>query len=402
VIHVGLPADSDYPKQAHLYTAILHTTLLNRFDLEQGVVNGWRMTVDMGMTLLVPGEGVHGDRSLISLADAANRPAKHLYAQTLDQANENLRQLKRFHRGVYNTITERFDHSPMETVTDPDMRQRAIALTADTYSANLVEAINTRRQIQASAAPISPAGSGLTPSAEHPHVYFGWVMRADLDGFTALVKKCNGQPDQLQELARKFVRVMRACADFISQHDEVMAQLPWAGDNFTAAVVFRDKEDYQEARPERIVSHVLDFGKELGYGDVMDGLGEWAFGVAGGEIHGNASGNVFIGAVNFQKRRFLVGAGRGVYRSLQAFADLKPDARNIVILNDDYTQLESPYKNCFGTATKPNGQNSSLFKLSPIEDLEAARLEPSTYNRSVSVTTATGAAAIAVKPFCDE
>lgn len=85
VIHVGLPQDNNYPQQAELYTATLHTAYLNRFDLVRGAVKAWRMTVDIGMTLIISGEGVHGDRSLISLADAANRPAKHLYSQLLER-----------------------------------------------------------------------------------------------------------------------------------------------------------------------------------------------------------------------------------------------------------------------------------------------------------------------------
>jgi hypothetical protein len=248
---------------------------------------------------------------------------------------------------------------------------------------DFLEATSGWKRITARALPIGPAGSPASPSTDRPHTHFGWVMRTDLDGFTARVEECFDNDVQLQQLAGQFYYIMDAAAEFTDRHKENLAQLPWAGDNFTAAAVFPDKEAYDLAIPRRLVELSLDFEKEMCEAAVDCGFGGWAHGVAGGVVHGNAGGNVYLAGVEVTTRRFLVGAGEGFGRSSEAFGHINPKAEEIVVYQPDWERLDEPYKKAFEPAVTVRGEQSTLYRKAKAEALVKAR----TRQASISVTT---------------
>ncbi len=372
MLHVGLPLSA---AAASTYAIDLHHAFRLLFNDPSSRVSGWRTTFDAGRTLVVAGLGVHGDRSLVSLGNSANRPAKHLYAQ-MELPSERERDLKCFHLGMYDPRTGHWRHESMEDA-------KPVRLDKAKFSAEEARRAEPElhfsragaglQMIKADAAPLAPAGSPSSPSPDTPSTYFGWVMRADLDGFTARVEECFGDDGELIELASRFYQIMDAASEFVDLHRETLVQLPWAGDNFTAAAVFRNKSEYDHAVSTRLVELSLDYDKELGELATQSGFGGWAHGVAGGDIHGNSSGNVYVAGIEVRGRRFLVGAGEGFGRSAQAFGDINPRASELVIYSADYSRLSDTYKSVFRPATTRRDKESTLYRSASTKALVVAR-----------------------------
>jgi len=385
MLHVALP---NQPGDIRDYAANLHSIYRTVFRSATGRVLGWRLAVDGGRTLVVAGRGVHGDDSYVSLGKSANRPAKHLYAQ-LD-LSEYQRSLKRFWLGVRDPQTDRWQHVDLNSLQPRLEEARSIAEHARGGQPHLefLEALRTKQEgFTRAAAPIPPAATSTT---ERPFTYFGWVMRCDLDGFTSRVEECFDDDQQLQELAGQFYAIMDEAKQFVSRHSEILAQLPWAGDNFTAAAVFSSKEHYEQAAQLRLVETSLDFDKEMADAAVDGGFDGWAHGVAGGEIHGNASGNVYLGSVVVGGRRFLVGAGEGFGRSSQAFTDINPQVQDLVLYEPDWQRLDETYRSEFEPALNIRGEQSTLYRVAKAQNLLRKRARKEAVATTTTVTFAQG------------
>jgi hypothetical protein len=387
-LHVGLsrrPGATEMDS-ANAYVADLHWAYRDVFNDSRSRVEGWRMTVDSGKTLLVAGRGPHGDDSWVSLGKAANRPAKHLYAQ-LELAEED-RELRRFFAGIRNPVTGEWHHERLDRTKSRLEEVKSIANEARQAEPKLdfLEAVPQWKLATARALPLAPAGTPASPSPEKPHTYFGWVMRVDLDGFTARVEECFDNDQRLHELADEFYRIMEAAAQFTVLHKETLAQLPWAGDNFTAAAVFAARADYDRAIPRRLVELSLDFEKEMAEAAIDCGFGGWAHGIAGGDVHGNSAGNVYLAGVEVGQRRFLVGAGEGFGRSAQAFGDINPKAKEVVVFKPDWERLDEAYKKAFEPAVTQRGQESTLYRVAKVDVLIRARARQASVGAATTIT----------------
>ena len=373
-----------------MFAADLHQVYKRLFNRQGARVDGWRMTTDVGGTLVVSGMGVHGDSSLVSLGDAANRPAKHLYSQL--QLPEDQRKLKRYTLGFRNSNTGAWSHCGLE---HQSFNTKYASFAADEALAYepMMKFMAGGIDVTALALPIAPAGSPASPTADSPATHFGWVLRADLDGFTRRVRECFDDADELQKLASEFRQIMQSAAQFASSHTgHVLAQLPWAGDNFTVAAVYESKDAYEQGIQKGLVDLVLEFEKEMAESASSGSLEEWAYGVAGGEVHGNANGNVYLGSVQIPGRRFLIGAGEGFGRSAQAFADINPGANEIIAYSPDVQKMDEQYKNQFSGAQNTRGKQSSLFKRSDIDSVKRVRVRASASGSAVVVTKSSGRA----------
>lgn len=388
VLHVGLPRRSGMTEMdsASLFVADLHWAYRAVFHDPQSRVEGWRMAVDAGKTLVVAGRGVHGDDSFVSLGKSANRPAKHLHAQL--ELPEEERELKRFSVGVRNPLTNRWVHDNLDRTQPRLTEAKSIAKQARQAEPKLdfIEASSGWKRVTARAMPMDPVGTPASPTPDKPHAYFGWVMRADLDGFTARVEECFDNDQKLQELADEFYGIMDAAARFAEEHRETLVQLPWAGDNFTAASVFPARGDYDRAMPRRLVELSLDFEKEMEEAAIDGGFGGWAHGIAGGAVSGNAAGNVYVAGVEIGERRFLVGAGEGFGRSAKAFGDINPKATQVVIYRPDWERLDEPYKKVFEPAVTRRGEQSSLYRIAGANALLQVRARQASKGTATTIT----------------
>lgn len=376
VIHCLIPdeyCDAAYSQSlCRSMNEALHLTFTDSSRVE-----GWRMTMDWGKTLLVQGRGIHDDDSYVSLGNAANAPAKHLYAQ-LSLPSEDNRSLKRFmlgwRAGSQHTWTyQRLSHEVSESFRKM-ASERISEIKRTDFSVQNVLSKQARefQEVRAKAAPIPSPGSNYS-SSEDPIPLFGWVMRADIDGFTARVEQCFDDDAALQSLGESFEEIMDKAAEFAEKHDELLVQLPWAGDNFTAVVVFSDKDAYDEAIETTLVDFALDFSEAMNPVVKLANFKGWAQTAAGGNVHGNSLGNVYVGSVQFEGRRFLIGAGQGVGRSSQAFIDMQPDSGELVVFEEDYSALLKPYQEQLKSRKKKDETQSTLFRIGQISNLQLAR-----------------------------
>ncbi|MCE9619068.1 MAG: hypothetical protein K8R92_04070 [Planctomycetes bacterium] len=373
MLHIGVPLPAA-TFDAQSLMGSLHAALGDLFSRVGSRVDGWRMAYDNGRTLVVASRGVHGDSSYVSLGKSANRPAKHIYAQL--ELPESERKLKRGCYAEWDSRTTAWKYGDLGLL--PRMLKEAHRASSEAYRieprVSFIEAISTKRGVRADAAPIGPGA--VNPNV--PRTYFGWVMRADLDGFTARVEECFDDDARLTKLASDFLLLMEATASFTMAHKETLAQLPWAGDNFTVGAIYGSKDEYDRSAPRRLTELVLDFEKELATQAKAVGFGGWAYGVAGGEVHGNAGGNMYIATAEAGGRRFLLGAGEGFGRSAQAFGDVNPKAGMIVIYEPDWARLDEGYKKTFDKATTAHGTQSSLFRQARTAALQSERVRLAT------------------------
>lgn len=406
LLHIGIPLGQqrDWPERtagARSFAASIHIALEQLFGGEHARVEGWRATIDGGKTLVVAGRGVHDDFSFVSLGSAANRPAKHLYAQL--ELAEDRRELKRFMVGYRDPRSERWYHEPLASLPVKLQESKAVgdAVRSLELRMRFDNFIKPQEKGLARAVPLAPAGSPNSPSADKPHTYFGWVMRADLDGFTRRVDECIEDDIKLQRLAVGFYAMMDAAASFTDVHSESLIQLPWAGDNFTAAAVFSTKAAYDAAVSKRLVELSLDFEKEMAAIALENGFGGWAYGVAGGEVNGNVLGNVYLAGIEVGDKRFLVGAGEGFGRSAQAFADINPKVGSLAVFTADWQRLAEAYKAEFVPAINSHGERSSLYYSSSVSALKIKRVRAATV-APVTVVTASRHTPqeVVAKPYC--
>lgn len=394
MLHIGVPL-SAAAFDARGLMGSLHAALGGLFLRAGSRVDGWRMAYDSGRTLVVASRGVHGDSSYVSLGKSANRPAKHIYAQ-LDLP-ETDRKLKRGYYAEWDGRTAAWKHGDLGQLPRMLNEAQEASLKASLEASRLeprvtfIDAVGTKRGVLADAAPIGPGA--VSPDA--PHTYFGWVLRADLDGFTARVEECFDDDAKLTSLASEFLFLMETAASFTLAHKETLAQLPWAGDNFTAAAVYASKDEYDRAAPLRLMELALDFEKELAAPAKNAGFGGWAYGVAGGDVHGNAGGNVYIATAEAGGRRFLLGAGEGFGRSAQAFGDVNPKTGVIVLYEPDWARLDEAYKKAFERAPTTRGVHSSLFRQARTSALQSERARRATIGVP-TVISIPGRSAVAV------
>ncbi|HYF13857.1 MAG TPA: hypothetical protein VD971_02160 [Phycisphaerales bacterium] len=386
LLHIGIPVGNDDFEPLLSFAGELHQIYNGVFDDRASRVQSWCMTMDVGKTLVVSQRGVHGDDSWVSLGTAANRPAKYLYSQL--ERNKEDRALKDFHIGCWHPTRREWvieDLAKIRVRLDDSV---GMVREARQFSPQVLykEARSGLKETVARAVPVDFGD----PVADKPEIYFGWLMRADLDGFTKRVEQCMNDDAKLQALATEFYQVMQCAADFTARHKESMVQLPWAGDNFTAAAVFATRDSYDDAAPKRLVELALDFEKEMGDRAGGCGFGGWAYGVAGGTVHGNAGGNVYLGAVILAGRRFLVGAGEGVGRSAQAFGDINPKASELVLYKVDWDRLHDSYKRAFETAVTVRAQPSTLFKKASALGLNRVRASAAAAPAQTRVSVAPG------------
>lgn len=381
MLHVAMPNASANVRN---YAARLHGVLRRVFDDSSGRVLGWRLAADGGRTLVVAGRGVHGDSSYVSLGRSANSPAKHIYTQ-LDLPEER-RSLKRFVLATWNADAGAWAHTSLDSATSRLDGEEDIVREARTGHPRVEfsQALLAER----AAVPFPAAGSPASPSPDRPYCYFGWVVRCDLDGFTARVDECFDDDAKLHELATEFYAIMDEAAKFVSRHPETLAQLPWAGDNFTVAALATTRDSYYQAAQAGVVEVPLDFDKELTSAAVRGGFGGWACTVAGGDVHGNANGNVFVGSIVIADRRFLVGVGEGFGRTVKAFSDIDPKPGELVVYEPDWARLVESYKEAFEPAITVRGEQSSLYRIAKSSSLVRMRARRAATGSSIIVTVA--------------
>lgn len=401
-IHLVMPEDSPAVTDVLSFAASLHRLMQVIQGQDAVVITGWRMTSDIGQTLVVHAQNLQVDHSFISIGNAANRPAKHLYGQ-LAIPNENNRSLKKYHLG-HRQGDGSWLHTNLLTL-DSSSKKVHLSEGVEKSMANLgnIELLTFSEgkfNYRMAADLMTPDGEPA-PGVANPARFFATVVRADLDGFTKRVSECEDDEACLEALGDDFVRILNEAREYLkSDNVPPIIQMPWAGDNCTFAITDDSKADYDLRREIDTVDVVLGFNRNLEPAVQAAELEGWAYGVAGGDVDGRASGNFFVGRIPVQSSGFLVAAGEGVGRSLDAFGAIAPELDEVVFFKDDEAALAPHLQEKFSVPSLASGGTSSLYRSATIDGLSSATLEEQAKASTVSVpSTAAGFAAATIRPY---
>jgi hypothetical protein len=316
----------------------------------------FRVTADHGPAIMVLSAYSDESDSLVSLGDAANYPAKRLSQidSRILSVNTGALSISR------NRKWEDFYIDQLASIVK-------VAANREDLGYFINEALANQNRIMAASFIPKP-----TNGVQDPLLYRGYVLRADLDGFTARVKKAmSGTDEDKQQLANEFTIIMQYPSQFkdkIHRHAQVML-FPWAGDCANMLLV---PSNYGLARtylPNRagIDWHDLratSTSNGQRWSDILSDT-QWVAGIAGGDDNNSNHGFTLVGRVIAYSRQYLVGGGWGWGRSQDAIqADLfKPE--DTVIHIEDYRGLSSQYQKAYS----PEGiyYKASLAKLKSCE-----------------------------------
>lgn len=322
---------------------------------------GFCMAADFGRAIVLS-TGRDGDDSLISLGNPANRPAKRLARSP---------QVQSGHLALSSEIAENSDEirnvDGRYSVGDwieVNVKDRP-HLTQKTENAILFESVlanaksadelrhHERRMVTfaANAAEVVPT-TGAT--VDKPTFVQAFLIRADLDGFTLRVEEAfrRNSQDAIKLLVIEFLQIMKIPDAFESYIERPLIRLPWAGDCYNAILLPKDYEDYEAMREyvpavaslrwfdsDGVINATRD--KSLA---AIAAKNKWSIGIAGGE---ESNGRLLIANIETWHRRFLIVAGWGAQRSLDAQNAKGLRANESAIHDEDYGPLEDCYRDAY-------------------------------------------------------
>ncbi|MFT4177420.1 MAG: hypothetical protein QM627_12295 [Luteolibacter sp.] len=385
VVHIFIPDDGDEPRDVQTAAMELQEVFADGIrakagtDFLKGLVG-----YAHGPSILVNAEDAHGDESIVSLAPAANAPAKVLWKKWEDLGDGAI--VEALLDGTYREIGN-------------DEREVVIAKSAGTIfnsSRELSEMVVVAANAEQRAMPV--ADSPDSPTIEEPHMSFAISFRADMDGFTKKVSTAFDEgEDAVRDLAREFYEIMAHARKFCSSSECI--HLPWAGDCFNLLLSFDERKDYQEARQRRIVTVAVDFIRHMG--QKFPSLG-WAVSVAGGNLESAQVCNTLVSRITVGHTTLLLSTGLPVERSLQGIIRESPNKGRGVIWKGDIAQLESDLQDLMNEAI--GGENYRHYKLGDVEDAQDKKdfIAPPAPYKSSAVSAAVAAMAPTVKGHYDD
>ena len=301
---------------------------------------GFAMAADHGRAILIKsGDGASG--SLVSLGPAANAPAKQL--SRTPARHLSLRQpLKALVGAGTDTgwmtidlveLPEYLEKYADRVFTD-DLTTAASAIVESFRAASVITANEQYFDVS------------HTTSVEQPLKVQVICLRADLDGFSAAVQAAfsDGEP-AIRVLVDQFFGVMRYVEQYCASIKRKVISLPWAGDCSNHLFFPLMGESYETARqylPATAAAEWHDQISEKVFGKVT-----WAVGVAGGDSEEGSNGFVLVAPIKTGQRDFLVAAGWGVKRSLDAQEADGVKGKDSVIPVEDYGALDSVWQDQF-------------------------------------------------------
>jgi hypothetical protein len=363
---------------------------------------GFCIAADHGRAIVLS-TGRDGDDSLISLGTPANTPAKRLgwtpgvesghIAVPLEVAIEGGMLQSRNERRVTREWVE-FDLLG-ETVIKARSAYGTLMEQAVTNLRTANRAQMERRLVALSAKSGELMNQG-SATVKNPATVQAFYIRADLDGFTrrvdAAFDEANRNPlaynPALKQLVSEFLQIMQLPDAYESHIHGTVIRLPWAGDCYNAIILPDDGETYEKARtylPGVASLHWFDPSGEVNKKRAPElaavaRQNDWSIGIAGGQ---KSQGRLLVANITTCQRQFLVAAGWGSRRSLDAQSADNLCPNEAAIHDEDYSPLDGPFKRAF-KEWKEGGP--TIYRKATADDLsKAAREQLVTKGSSVQI-----------------
>jgi hypothetical protein len=387
-IHLLIPAgavDNNSVKSLLKFSVAFTNTVYERIGRLAGEdFRGFKMAADHGPTIFIS-TGSQANASLISLSPAANAPAKQLR-----RADASFLRMRTEHYKKYSSTNETADWLNVVTKTG----QVAVAIAADDLMQQFSAAADNEFSQPQPEYTVKFANRDYLTNAVKAAISEsiktqGFGFRADLDGFSKQVSDAFAKGgDAIIKLVDRFLAIMRYPESLQSRLGMII-QLPWAGD-CANLIILPNGYGYDDARefmPVRAASewHSQMSGQDtskISWATHVSGA-QWSIGVAGGDDDEGSNGYILVAPLKGKRRDFLVAAGWGIGRSLDAQEADNVLGGDTVMHNIDYEALASTHQTSFSRL-----KDSTLFWVSngltkdKVRSTGASALAPTT---SVSV-----------------
>ena len=303
-------------------------------DKEDGVI-GFKMAAEFGQSIILKMPSASGEsaaHSRISLGPSANDPAKKLLGNTPPSSWHFV-----YRNSDDATRWEDIDCTP--PLTHP------IQITLD----EAVESHVFAKNASIEKVPDNPP--------EMPAIYYGFVFRADMDGFTARVKRTfeKGDESAIERLALDFINFMEDVNDwqqnFIPNNKVIV--FPWAGDCCNMITYPVDEKDINEKSlvekslsdfPTLMIKSWCDY---LASKNRQDHMNCWTYGMASGNI------KIFSVVVDQVPYRLMVGWPVGTSQEGVNLDGTNPD--DLIMHRDDVDAMADYAKNSFTVINPDKG-----------------------------------------------
>jgi len=345
------------------------------------------MAVAHGEAIVIS-TGRDGDDSVISLGNAANRPAKRLAREDIEDGILVLPQELAVHSPLLAKETSaqasnRWVHVDVLKREFPAMLSESEQLN---FSARIDESLSARgtsRRFVSLSANIRDFINVETSTVERPAVAQGLVIRADLDGFTAKIEEASKRGEAaIKKVVIEFLSILQLPDAFEKYLDQPMVRLPWAGDCYNAVILPSSGQSYADLRKNLAPVACLRWHDPKGEVNetrkpdlkAIAAAHKWAVGIGGGT---GSKGRLLIANITTRERSFLVAAGWGVRFSLEAQNSRGIAASESAVHHEDHAEMCDPYKTKFNSWEGGRGfRKAKATSLQEAADEQIASLAP--------------------------
>lgn len=306
-------------------------------------VFGFSMAIDYGPTVFVANRSPSAD-SIVSLAPAANAPAKRLFAGVSAGNVAVPNWLVGKEGSGWHEVDVRKDEPFVKVaenlgINDPRLFTEGIASVASDVVTGITSVRRGSRAFLAENA--ERVWEGAT-------VFRGFFFRADLHDFSKRIEAAwKLGEDAVRGEVVFFKGTMDETSSFLEKCRFFAVQLPWAGDCANILVKAK-KESYEDSRqwlPAVFASEWHD--KMTDDGDAR----QWLVGEAGGgDGNGTGEGNggaVVVSPITIDDRRFVLAGGWSVRTSQTAQEIAGTREGDTVLPNSDFAALDDDIQGAF-------------------------------------------------------
>lgn len=330
--------------------------------------------------------------SVVSLGNCANQPAKRLgyyeggasadtvhdqelsFPKRLDISRELIPYLKSDDRSGWLEV---FLWKVVVSKVDKAILQRAVdeSLRPDRLSSGLFD-VRDFSQTDVLARASQQRGEAVA--------LFGWMLRADLEGFSAKVASARSEEEKA-ELASCFYNLMGEYNDYVSQLGvNASIPMPWAGDCANLLLLPRGlnaggntSQQYADSRTFLPVVETSRWFDRMG--PAASGLGvSWAIGFAGGN-HGRSSFNMLRATLSNGQRQFPIVVGKCVKMSSDAENSEWLDGDELALFREDHDWLRVSYRAAFEKADSKFYSSSRKELKAVIDGVQLPKAEPEVF-----------------------
>lgn len=369
-------------RQLLAFSIALTNTIYDQLKPKAGADwDGFALAADHGRAIIVA-TGRSGDDSVISLGDAANRPAKRL-ARTPAVASGHLalrtpviaKSPLLVGGGAYRQDDVWVD---INVKDPPEYLQPVVNYVLQNQITESAATIARTAKQQRGVIRFASA-SDLADHAtiDEPVEVQAICIRADLDNFTRQVQQAfaTGNETVIRSLVERFLVIMDFPEEFQRKINRTVISLPWAGDCATQILPVNDGESWDTLRKTLPAVAAITWHDSNGQTDdrmrqirsAMSGA-RWALGVAGGDEEEGSCGRMLIANIQTGTRKYRVASGWNVRRSLDAQQAENVVADDTIVPIPDYDGLNTEYQRAFKEL-----RGSSIFRRAALDDLKKAR-----------------------------